>query len=50
MSIEGWKYYNHALIPTCAPHETPNLEALQNPAIWSKNTWGGVALVGPLDN
>lgn len=30
MSIDGWRYYNHALIPTCAPHETPNIEALKD--------------------
>lgn len=23
---DGWKYYNHALIPTCAPHEEVNTD------------------------
>ena len=26
----GWKYYNHALIPACAPHEEPNIKALKD--------------------
>jgi hypothetical protein len=34
MEIDGWKYYNHAAIPTCAPHEEPNLEPIINGAIW----------------
>lgn len=34
MEIEGWKYYNHAAIPTCAPHETPDLTPLQDGSIW----------------
>lgn len=25
-----WKYYNHALIPTCAPHETPDFSAIDD--------------------
>ncbi len=32
--IEGWKYYNHAAIPTAAPHEEVNLEPLNNGSIW----------------
>lgn len=34
MLIDGWKYYNHAAIPTCAPHEEPNLEPLESGDIW----------------
>lgn len=33
---EGWKYYNHALIPECAPHEKVDIESLNNGAIWEK--------------
>lgn len=29
-----WKYYNHALIPTCAPHEEPDLSKIKNNSIW----------------
>lgn len=32
--IPGWKYYNHAAIPTCAPHEMPNLTPLKDGSIW----------------
>lgn len=28
--MADWYYYNHALLPTCAPHETPDLTALDN--------------------
>lgn len=34
MSVQGWKYYNHAAIPTSAPHEEPNLIAIQDGTIW----------------
>ena len=34
MKIEGWMYYNHAAIPTGAPHEVPNLAPIQNGDIW----------------
>ena len=34
IEVEGWKYYNHAAIPTCAPHEMPNLKPLQDGSIW----------------
>lgn len=32
--IEGWKYYNHAAIPTTAPHEKPNMKPLEDGSIW----------------
>lgn len=31
---EGWRYYNHALIPTCAPHESPNTESMDSEEFW----------------
>lgn len=34
MQIEGWKYYNHAAVPTVAPHEKPDLTPLNNGTIW----------------
>lgn len=34
MEIDGWKYYNHAAIPTTAPHEKPNMEPIDNGYIW----------------
>lgn len=32
--IPGWKYYNHAAIPTTAPHEMPDLTPLKDGSIW----------------
>ena len=29
-----WKYYNHALIPNCAPHEVPDLTGIEDKSIW----------------
>ena len=37
MSIQGWKYYNHAMIPTTAPHEPVNLDALNSKSFWKEN-------------
>lgn len=34
MKVDGWKYYNHALIPTCEPHDTPDTFVLQNDELW----------------
>lgn len=34
MNIEGWKYYNHATIPSCPPHEMPDLRPIQDGSIW----------------
>ena len=33
--IPGWKYYNHAAIPTLAPHEEPDLKPVKDGSIWS---------------
>lgn len=34
MQIDGWKYYNHAVIPTTAPHITPAVLPSKNSDIW----------------
>lgn len=34
MDINGWKYYNHAAISMCAPHEIPDLTPINNKTIW----------------
>ena len=39
---EGWKYYNHALIPTTAPHE--NVKNLMFDREFWENTRGGYPL------
>ena len=31
-----WKYYNHAMIPTTAPNEDPDLQPIKDGTIWSK--------------
>lgn len=35
MGISGWKYYNHAAIPTGWPHETPDLTPVRDGSIWN---------------
>ncbi|MCQ2190368.1 MAG: hypothetical protein MJY63_01830 [Paludibacteraceae bacterium] len=37
--ISGWIYYNHAVMPTTAPHEEPNINPIKDGSIWtlSKN-------------
>ena len=32
--IEGWRLYNRAAIPTCAPHEEVNLTSVEDSSIW----------------
>ena len=34
MQINGWKYYNHAVIPTTAPHEIPDISPISDGGIW----------------
>ncbi len=42
MNIEGWQYYNHAAVPSCAPHEIPNLAPVSDGSIWKlENSTGG---------
>lgn len=35
MSVEGWRYYNHAMIPTTLPHEMPDLTPIDDKSIWA---------------
>lgn len=32
-----WKYYNHAMIPNCAPHDTVDASELESKEFWKKN-------------
>lgn len=32
--IKGWRYYNHAIIPTTAPHENADTSIILNNKIW----------------
>ena len=34
MKINGWRYYNHAAIPTTLPHETPDISPIEDGGIW----------------
>lgn len=34
VNIEGWKYYNHAMIPSTAPHIVPDLTEINNGNVW----------------
>ena len=34
MEIEGWRYYNHAAIPTWAPHESVDISVIRDKSIW----------------
>ena len=39
--VKGWKYYNHSLIPSTAPHEMVNMQPIKDGSIWKKCVWGG---------
>ena len=41
MRMEGWKYYNHAMIPAVPPHEAPDMRPIENGNIWKR---GGTPL------
>lgn len=34
MDIKGWKYYNHAAVPTSAPHEDVDITPIENGKLW----------------
>ncbi|MBE6941079.1 MAG: hypothetical protein E7455_02165 [Ruminococcaceae bacterium] len=34
MDIKGWRYYNHAAIPTTPPHEEPDTAPVRDGRIW----------------
>lgn len=35
--INGWRIYNHALVPICPPDNDPNLDIINNKNIWNIN-------------
>ena len=41
MSINGWKYYNHAMIPTGSPDEEVDTSSIENGEIWRDSSGGG---------
>ncbi|MDU6359648.1 MAG: hypothetical protein E6590_06710 [Clostridiales bacterium] len=34
--LEGWKYYNHALLPETPPHKNPDIQQLRKRGKWDK--------------
>lgn len=43
---KGWTYYNHAMVPTCAPHEVPDLMPIKDKSIWKS---GGDSAISQMD-
>jgi len=43
--IEGWKYYNNAVIPSCAPHMIPNLAVVKNKEVFRSKQFQGRVLL-----
>lgn len=39
-SLQGWRYYNHAIVPSVAPHVTPDLTIFKSAEIWKNTNWG----------
>ena len=39
MKVSGWKYYNHAAIPDCEPHEEPDLKPIENGSVWKMDRY-----------
>lgn len=48
MQTDGWKYYNHAAIPTTAPHEEPNIIPIKDGSIWKIGE--GDSVISKMDN
>lgn len=46
MEIKGWKYYNHAAIPTTAPHELTDISLIADGSIWKL---GGGSVISKMD-
>lgn len=34
MQIDGWRYYNHAAVPTTPPHENAYISPIEDASIW----------------
>ncbi len=45
MNIDGWMYYNHAIIPTSAPHKPVNMLPLEDGSIWKVKSGGHTPLL-----
>lgn len=40
MNVPGWKYYNHAMVPSVWPHEDVDLNPIKDKTIWSVHEGG----------
>jgi hypothetical protein len=47
VDINGWRYYNHAAIPTTEPHEIVDTSPILDKTIWKIR--GGYSPISPLD-
>ena len=43
--LTDWRYYNHAMVPACAPHEKVNTDAVINGEIWQNCNGEGYPLL-----
>ena len=47
--VDGWYYYNHAILPDVYPSGHVDTSILNNKSIWEKERWGGAAYFSSLD-
>lgn len=47
--IEGWKYYNYAVVPTTAPHEEADISCIKSRTFWIKCGGGKDTIICTLD-
>ena len=40
-SVDGWYFYNHAILPEARPTETVDTSILNDKSVWKKENWGG---------
>ena len=50
MNIGDWKYYNHAVVPSVEPHETPDISCIKDRSIWKGEGGGQDADSRTMDN
>lgn len=45
MNIGDWKYYNHAVVPSVEPHETPDISCIKDRSIWKVEGGGKMPIL-----
>ncbi len=43
-----WEYYNHALVPTTAPHVEPDISWIRNKKVWKEFAGGKISAVSQM--